>query len=140
MLNIFVSIASFIKKQCIRKLIKELEGLQSNINNSSKTIKIYLLHPWESHVIVNKRLHKLWSNVVSENEKSQVFQQGQFNRAFSSHNMFKKKRSMVFILLILWFNKSGDFAMYRMTSANQKSSPQSKKRLCLTSVIDWFCW
>ena len=140
MLNILVSIASFIKKQCVRKLIKQLQGLQLNRNNSSKTIKIYLLHPRESYVIVNKRLHKLWSNVVSENEKSQVFQQSQFNSAFSSHNMFKKKRSMIFILLILWFNKSGDFVVYRMTSAYQKSSPQSKKRLWLTNPIHWFCW
>ena len=140
MLNIFVSIASLIKKQWIRKLIKELEGLQSNINNSSKTIKIYLLHPAESHIIVDKRLHKIWSNVVIENLKSLVLQQSQFNSSFSWHNILKKKISMTFILLIFQFNKSGDFVVYRMTSANEKSTPQFKESLCLTSPIHWFCW
>ena len=134
MLNIFVSIASLIKKQWIRKLIKELEDLQSNINSSSKTIKIYLLHPAESHIIVNKRLHKISSNVAIENLKSEVLQQSQFNSAFS-WDMFKRKTSMTFILLILWFNKSGDFVVYRLTSANQKASQQFKMRLCRTSLI-----
>ena len=138
MLNILVSIASFIKKQCVRKLIKQLQGLQLNRNNSSKTIKIYLLHPAKSYIADYTKFDLM---LLLRIKKVKFFNKGNsIVPFFSSHNMFKKKTSMIFILLILWFNKSGDFVVYRMTSAYQKSSPQSKKRLWLTNPIHWFCW
>ena len=64
-------------------------------------------------------------------------QQSQFNSAFS-WDMFKRKTSMTFILLILWFNKSGDFVMYRLTSANQKASQQFKMRLAQPVLFNGF--